>query len=125
MLLLVLDATDGIRLHRSVVADSGGDDVLGETGGDRVGNVERSGLPGEGLLLASIRKSDLDGVVGLGLDGGSVFGVEVVELLNSRFEEGSVAHRDEGITEVAGALHGLLGALHETTAFTNYFFGHG
>ena len=45
---------------------SGGDDVLGETGGDRVGNVERSGLPGEGLLLASIRKSDLDGVVGLG-----------------------------------------------------------
>lgn len=73
------------------------------------------------------------------LDGGSVFGVEVVELLNSRFEEGSVAHRDEGITEVAGALHGLLGALHETTAFTNsignektgsvvlqiHFFGHG
>lgn len=76
MLLLVLDATDGIRLYRSVVADlemeagrssySGGDDVLGETGGDRVGNVERSGLPGEGLLLASIGKSDLDGVVGLG-----------------------------------------------------------
>ena len=45
---------------------SGGDDVLGEAGGDRVGNVERGGLPGEGLLLASIGKSDLDGVVGLG-----------------------------------------------------------
>ena len=75
MLLLVLDAADGIRLHRSVVADldmeegrssySGGDDVLGKAGGDRVGNVERSGLPGEGLLLASIGESDLDGVVGL------------------------------------------------------------